>query len=852
MATSPGARSSLLAQCISEAASDGAELMDNLVIKARQGLMFRIEQAFDSNERRGHDDGLRLLDQQHTALRERFAKQLRTQFDVELVEKKAKPLSALSFGQLELMDEAQVLEKVEIARAQQLALSSAEAELNELNGLISTVLGFGSIQADRNPLRPEVYLRALRETLAMTPLSASQRLTWMQSMASALGKELAGIYRVISTRLKAQGITPAGYAVIQTPAGGSGGGGGTGGYRGPSGSGGPFGSAGSGGPSIRGGGEGPLPVSRSFNPRTPGFSTPGAVDGAAEAAAFAMGGSGAAPLGPADRARTLLTVDQLRRLLTGEFDRRAPTATMAAAAREADGSFHYPTASNERPDFANTVPAAFEALEEMRQVEQVMHRFAQRQLVAQRAGARVVPGTDGVATLKAMAIGNEQKLIMAGDQLQLGQALGLEVVTLMMESIGRDPRLLPALRDTLRALEQALMRLAMVDPRFFSDRRHPARRLLEEITQRGLGFTQADDPAFQAFTQPIWVLFEQLNEQPIHGAEPFQWVMDTLTRLWADNERGQLAARGEVARALAEVERKQSVASAVARAFRKRPDVAAAPAALVDFICGPWSQVVARARLEDPGGEAGPHGYEALVSELVWSVNPEAVRGQGERLVQLIPSLLGQMRAGLKSISFPPEKTTVLLDLLMAYHHQTLKASSAEVASSAAAPLPTTTDSKRAALEAELSRVARKASWMASEEAARSNLMDLSDTGGLPKGLANDAVSTAPDALSAVEELVELSNDIEGTGPAPLTPGSWVEFYQEGQWTRAQLAWASPQGTMFLFQGQGGRTHSMTRRLVEKLLREGVIIEVADQGVVEGALDAVADAAMRNSVDLLI
>jgi hypothetical protein len=141
---------------------------------------------------------------------------------------------------------------------------------------------------------------------------------------------------------------------------------------------------------------------------------------------------------------------------------------------------------------------------------------------------------------------------------------------------------------------------------------------------------------------------------------------------------------------------------------------------------------------------------------------------------------------------------------------------------------------------------------MASEEAARSNLMDLSDTGGLPKGLANDAVSTAPDALSAVEELVELSNDIEGTGPAPLTPGSWVEFYQEGQWTRAQLAWASPQGTMFLFQGQGGRTHSMTRRLVEKLLREGVIIEVADQGVVEGALDAVADAAMRNSVDLLI
>ena len=47
-----------------------------------------------------------------------------------------------------------------------------------------------------------------------------------------------------------------------------------------------------------------------------------------------------------------------------------------------------------------------------------------------------------------------------------------------------------------------------------------------------------------------------------------------------------------------------------------------------------------------------------------------------------------------------------------------------------------------------------------------------------------------------------------------------------------------------------GATHSMTRRLLDKMLRAGTLRMVASQAVVDGALDAVAQAALRNSLDL--
>ena len=85
------------------------------------------------------------------------------------------------------------------------------------------------------------------------------------------------------------------------------------------------------------------------------------------------------------------------------------------------------------------------------------------------------------------------------------------------------------------------------------------------------------------------------------------------------------------------------------------------------------------------------------------------------------------------------------------------------------------------------------------------------------------------------------------TGSLPL--GAWVELMTNGEWVRTQLTWASPHGTLFLFTTVQGTTQSMTRRTHDKLVAAGQLRVISAQPVVDGALDAVAQQAMRNSVD---
>ena len=61
------------------------------------------------------------------------------------------------------------------------------------------------------------------------------------------------------------------------------------------------------------------------------------------------------------------------------------------------------------------------------------------------------------------------------DATRVAQVLGLELVRKVVDQVARDPRLLAPVREAIVALEPSLLRLAMVDPRFFSDEHHPGR-----------------------------------------------------------------------------------------------------------------------------------------------------------------------------------------------------------------------------------------------------------------------------------------------------------------------------------------------------------------------------------------
>jgi Protein of unknown function (DUF1631) len=124
--------------------------------------------------------------------------------------------------------------------------------------------------------------------------------------------------------------------------------------------------------------------------------------------------------------------------------------------------------------------------------------------------------------------------------------------------------------------------------------------------------------------------------------------------------------------------------------------------------------------------------------------------------------------------------------------------------------------------------------WLAASEANEAGYV--SDASVLP-------ASEAP--MPASSPNAEQSQVMLGTLPV----ASWVELCIEGQWIRAQLTWVSPHRSLFMFASRGGKAHSMSRRTMERLREQGMIRVVSDGHMVENALDAVAQTALRNSID---
>jgi len=176
---------------VQEAAAGGNMLMGKLVAAARQGLQVREAACRDLRERDALAQSAKQLRAWEAKLCERYPHALLEAFTKPETAKKAgSPLSItdVGFDELELMDEVQVLTSVTLARTQQVAMLAAEASLAELNTLICSTLGMGVVNAERNPLRPQIYVNALKAVVEQTGLPPACSWTGSAPWAPRSGK----------------------------------------------------------------------------------------------------------------------------------------------------------------------------------------------------------------------------------------------------------------------------------------------------------------------------------------------------------------------------------------------------------------------------------------------------------------------------------------------------------------------------------------------------------------------------------------------------------------------------------------------------------------------------------------
>ena len=647
----------------------------------------------------------------------------------------------LRFDDFQFLDEKEIDSNIEFAMAQQEVEQAVDDVLPTLNALISNLLGLMTVQSQLNPLKPDAFVQALRQTLVTHVKIDAVRTALLGPAASLLGVSLRQLYKDVSHWLRSQGVE------------------------------------------------------------------------SALAAGTVPGAAGVSGVKPAETAisRTLLTMDKLRRLLAGDFD-TGPSATGPK-------------------DFIHTVPFSFAALEDLKLVEPMMQRLAKR--AKQRAALDAKTETS-FATSGMLANDNPQSK-------QMGRQLGGEVVRLMLENLMNDVRLLPKVRGMLKDLEPVLLTLSQSDPRYFSERLHPARQLLDKLTHRSLAFSSESDDGFGRFVKAVSAAIHTVISGSGDAAS-FARVLRKLEDGWEHDDDAQRKRHEEETRALLHAEQRNLLAQRFSEDIQKRVKDKDVSEMIVNFLRGPWSQVMAESQLTHTDGVSDPDGYAALVDDLVWSVQLRLARRNRSKLVHMVPGLLVKLRQGLQLISYPPERIPVLFDALITLHEKAFEAPAAPVAAAPVGGVEPANDL------AEIDEAAQT-----NDADAEANTDDAGDTAEAWLGELEANQSGFLDADS--DDEIDFANApviLDDAEPSPwsvadLAIGSWVELMVQGGWIRAQLTWASPHLTLFMFVSGRGLAHSMSRRTMDRRRAQGLIRVVSDGNLVGSALDAVAQTALRNN-----
>ncbi len=759
--------------------------------------------------------------------------------------------AGLSLDKLKLVDDAAVVQAIDAQRLLQQILPGLEQKLAELDALISTALGLPNVMPEHNPLRPQEFTRVLQDLMTAPESDAALPAMWVKHMAAPMAQGLKAMYAKAVAQLESANVQAAQYRVLQTPAGTQSGGGGGGASRNGGAS--PAGTDGGGFGGGSGGGNG-------------GGS--GQSDTDANAGTFEENPSAYADLSN-QGVRQDFFDDFLFRGGNNASQRLAPA--------------YYEQVDEELAELSAQVDDELEAADTQNTYQSLP--AVDRPQRAVNAASELSPGSWGnYGSARRRTIVRTQ---LKKEATQVGQVMGLEVVRQLVNQVAQDPRLLAPVREAIVALEPSLLRLALVDPRFFSDERHVGRALMERVAQRSFKYNDEYATEFSEFFDSVNSAFNTLNDSEVKNTQPFALALHALESSWNAQDKQEFDNRQAVLQALRFAEDRQGKADEIAFDLSARSDLEKVPGLILDFLFGPWALVMAHAKLVDKRNQVDPEGYGSVVPDLIWSVKREATLKQPAKFVSMLPRLLEKLHSGLALLGQTAAESETFFEALLKLHQPVLKlrrlktqrdaeesnlgslgdsAEGLELSDGQDGQETSSTPLERL----EKLRADAQPLWMGRDDLDAAGFEDTLPSFPVPleaaeqdatPSVAQEAIpvktpdttleastkdqSNAPDlqatSVAAIDALETCTKEQAQTMLLGLRAGNWVDLYSKRRWLRAQLVWASTKSTLFMFLSHGGQPHSMTSRSCEKLIMQNLLRPVDTRGVVAQALNAVTN-----------
>jgi hypothetical protein len=442
-------------------------------------------------------------------------------------------------------------------------------------------------------------------------------------------------------------------------------------------------------------------------------------------------------------------------------------------------------------------------------------------------GLAAAPNAQAVAQIKGELLNQAEKITGQDHKVAAADEDTIDLVGMLFEFILQDKNLPAEIQALLARLQIPYLKVAILDKHLFAKKEHPARRLLDELAQAGVGWSEESDKdrrLIDRIKQIVETLLKDFDDDTgIFDREYndfIEFAQSLKKRAEVAEQRTTEAARGR--------EKLQSARKLAAKEILVRMEGKPVPDVIRHVLTRPWANVLVLTMLRQ--GE-GSHQWQAslrVADELIWSAQAKTNDDERQRLRALVPELEKALRQGLSLVAYQENDVQHLIGELHKLYTVLLEAP-AQIARSqddSLDEMEMTTIEPEAVLEL----VQEKAKFVP------------------PPASANDETNFVDEIVLGakgeedVDEAEMVDDEYVETARA-IKVGTWVEFRDpSGHIERAKLSWISPISAKYLFVNRKGlKVGDKTVWGLAAELRAGQAEVLEDVPLFDRALDAIVE-----------
>jgi len=413
-------------------------------------------------------------------------------------------------------------------------------------------------------------------------------------------------------------------------------------------------------------------------------------------------------------------------------------------------------------------------------------------------------------------------------------AMTIDIVAMLFDYVFDDKRIPDAIKALIGRLQIPILKVAILDKKFFSNKTHPARKLLDSLAAAAVGWTGAADE-----TDPLYAKIDGIVQRVITGFESelglFDNLVTDLEEFLAEEEQRLSAFSEQSAKVVHDRERLEIARVVASDEVQRRIDTRDMPQPVRAYLERVWEKALVVSYAAHGEGSERWAMTLGTMDDLIWSVAPKENGEDRKKLVSLLPELLKRLHAGMDLIALPPESRNQFFAELVRCHAQAVKSGLATSGGPVAQP------------PASLQVVGPTTATAVADEVPTE-----------PQDVwAEGASADAPQLVATqvnqgdvlIEEIKLRGIDMEEDDDprqkwdnlvSSLVRGMWVQFLQKnGATIRAKLTWISPLKGIYLFSNpNGARALAFEPKALAEAFRRGRAEVISDSPLVESAMNS--------------